>query len=78
MDLGLYKRRPYVETLQSALAAGDGPRLAVAQALYIAIGLTRYAWAILACPWMLVLRWGVTVAAYLRMTLGRNALPDIL
>lgn len=69
-DLGLYKPRWFVEALKSESG--------FARFFYIAVNLVRYVWAIPACAWMLVLRWRVTGAAYLRMVRGRNALPDIL
>lgn len=76
-DLRLHCPRWYVELARGAAdrPAGGGT---FAQAVYAGIALCRYAAAVFTYPLMIVRRWGVTGAAFFRMTGGRNALPDTL
>jgi hypothetical protein len=84
-DLCLYRPRWFVEFLKKAqrqVVTKPGSKalysLKLAQCVYIAVNLCRYAWSILIYPVMIVKRWRVTGAAFRRMIANQNALPDTL
>ncbi len=84
-DLRLHRPRWFVELLRNALRqAAESPgalsklRLGFARRVYFGVNLLRYAWAVVVYPKMVIKRWGVTGAAFVRMTRGRNALPETL